>query len=68
MLRLRGRFNAIARWTGIPEGENDMAARKAKAVAKAQAINREQEIQRIWKITVASALTLAAVTVLLLAL
>jgi hypothetical protein len=57
-----------AHWTGIPEGENDMAARKAKAVAKAQAMNREQEIQRIWKFTVASALTLVAVTVVLLAL
>lgn len=44
-----------------------MAARKAKAVAKAQAFNREQEIQRIWKITVASALTLVAITVVLLA-
>lgn len=44
-----------------------MAARKAKAVAKAEAINREQELQRIWKITVASALTLVAVTVVLLA-
>lgn len=44
-----------------------MAARKAKAVAKAEAINREQELQRIWKFTVASALTLVAVTVVLLA-
>ncbi|MCD2172746.1 hypothetical protein [Rhizobium sp. C4] len=44
-----------------------MAAQKAKAVAKAQAINREQELQRIWKFTVASALTLVAVTVVLLA-
>ncbi len=31
-------------------------------------MNREQEIQRIWKFTVASALTLVAVTVVLLAL
>lgn len=53
--------------TRAPEGENDMAARKAKAVAKAHAINREQELQRIWKFTVASALTLVAVTVVLLA-
>lgn len=53
--------------TRTPEGENDMAARKAKAVAKAEAINREQELQRIWKFTVASALTLVAVTVVLLA-
>ena len=44
-----------------------MAARKAKAVAKAEAINREQELQRIWKFTVSSALTLVAVTVVLLA-
>lgn len=44
-----------------------MAARKAKAVAKAQAINREQELQRIWKITVASALTLVAVAFVMLA-
>ncbi len=44
-----------------------MAARKAKAVAKAEAINREQELQRVWKITVASALALVAVTVVLIA-
>ncbi|HWU61444.1 MAG TPA: hypothetical protein VN112_05405 [Ensifer sp.] len=44
-----------------------MAARKAKAVAKAHAINRELELQRVWKFTVASALTLVAVTVVLLA-
>ncbi len=66
MLRLWGRFNALLALKQDPEGENDMAARKAKAVAKAQAMNREQEIQRIWKTTVVSALALAAVTVVLL--
>jgi hypothetical protein len=49
-----------------PKGESDMAARKAKAVAKALAVSREEELQRIWTFTIASAVTLAAVTAVLL--